>query len=233
MSLLSECYTTYCSGIPSAMDLLTNLQSNTNLCRFQQTPRIPVGYPNLPEFINKPFDHIEELISLFEDLSSSLSRNNTTDSSTDLDEIVYQFRSCLSSRKSDDASADELEYGFVEEDTYASIDDRDVLERLSFMEVPTSSKISLGDCKLIHMSDVMFVDDWRWTKMVLILLNNILLLAEYLPDGSLSVKQEPISLSTVVDCDTQCYHRKYSFAISNKINVILLLGGTVDVQLIL
>ena len=173
--MLCESYTTYCRAIPSSLCLLTRLQNNSQLCIFQQTPPVPDGYPNLSEFISKPQQHIEDLLSLFENISSSLCTTPTEGCNGDLAEIIEGLRGCLPMEEDNlnTSNCDLLEYGFVEDESFSADHsfhgelsrEEDILNRISFCDGEPSSRVLLGDCNLIQMSNVVFANEWQWDEV--------------------------------------------------------------------
>ena len=184
MSLICGAYSVYCTAIPSSMRLLTRLQSNSKLCHFQQTPPVPKGLPNLTEFISRPHQHIEDLLSLFEEISTSLCNGNERRNG-DLMDIIEGLRGCIPASSDEEydqfntSNCDLLEYGFMENASFdgethiqeycsspETTSSDDVLSRVSFCNVTNpTSRIALGDCHLVHMSDVVYANGWQWNEV--------------------------------------------------------------------
>ena len=63
---------------------------------------------------------------------------------------------------------------------------------------------------MIFSGDVYMVDGWKWVKIHLVLLSDMLLLTQADSPEQMIAVREPVFLRDIVGLDFECFHRMYA-----------------------
>ncbi|KAK2167897.1 hypothetical protein LSH36_22g00005 [Paralvinella palmiformis] len=229
--MMSEIFEQYCNGIKNSFRLLAELKSYEEFNQFLRDPALESGQLTISGFIQKPLEHIKNLVlNLQEILSLTSLEHQDMDNLSQVIETLRNAcnrinesntrRSCsmtslvsrssrrssprsISSRSSEQSAA----YTILSDSSGSSIEssvDTEVLDiqrRLVFCEHVQAFQLATATRHMIYSGELMHVDGLLCTKLFVVLMSDLLLLTRVEQDNSLLVVDYPILLHDIVEPD--------------------------------
>lgn len=71
------------------------------------------------------------------------------------------------------------------------------------------SQLAAPGRHIVFSGEMDFVDNWKWVKAQVFLMNDVIIVTKREPDSTISIIAEPIFLKDVTSTDFECLHRKF------------------------
>ncbi len=211
--LMCDAYAAYIQGLPQALSLLRDLMTNCDFTRFLRKTGIKQGQFNILDFIKAPKLHLEELLCYLNAVMLNLTTRMQDFS--DIKELLEAMSDCLrgvslssSRRCSKDSGVSCTSLGSTSQSSLLSTDAEvaALQDKLVFPRDVGPFQIVGPNRHILFSGDMYMVDGWKWVKVHLILLSDMLLITQSeIPSQVISI-QEPILLKDILELDFSTFH---------------------------
>ena len=226
IQVLCDAYVTYFGGLTAADQVLADLVRKPGFADFlsQELP----GVPNiqLDTFLQTPQKHLQNLISIFEDLAAVTKSQQQPshvllkvqrelsmcwEQCLETNEKLYPHVNTGSAEKSPEnhfESYISTEFKKAEQVENCSINPDLALleERLQFSSKVQPFSLAVPGRHIVFSGEVDFIINWKWVKVTVYLTNDVIIVTQKEADGHVTVISEPINLKDILTTQFECLH---------------------------
>ena len=82
-------------------------------------------------------------------------------------------------------------------------------KRLQFAENVQPFELVVPGRHIVYSGELYYVDGWKWVKAWVVLMNDLMIIADDATQDRVLVLTEPVHTSDVLNAEFDCMHRKY------------------------
>ena len=85
-------------------------------------------------------------------------------------------------------------------------------DRLQFAPNVEPFQLTVPGRHIVYSGELYYVDGWKWVKVWVVLMNDLLIIADDATKDRVLVLAEPIRMADVFSAEFDCMHRKYKLS---------------------